>query len=93
MIRTLVSLIILSTLMGCATPTAVPVAIKFPSVPSELLKTCPDLNLVDPNTTKLSDVLSVVTDNYITYYECKSKVDDWSEWYKTQKTIFDKVYK
>jgi hypothetical protein len=88
----LVSFIVLLALTGCDEK-LVPVTMKFPSVPPELLKACPDLNLVDPKTDKLSDVLNVVTDNYITYYECKSKVDDWIVWYNSQKTIFDKVSK
>ena len=79
---------LLSVLTGCATP--VPVAVKFPSVPSELMKSCPDLKTVDTNTTKLSEVLSVVVDNYSQYYDCKAKVDDWIEWYKTQQSIFDR---
>lgn len=91
--RILASLIVLLILSGCANNTAVPIAMKFPAVPTDLMKPCPDLNLVDPKTDKLSDVLTVVTDNYMTYYQCKSNVDDWIEWYNTQKTIFDKVSK
>lgn len=79
----------LSVLTGCATP--VPVAVKFPSVPSELMKSCPDLKTVDTNTTKLSEVLSVVVDNYSQYYDCKSNLDDWIEWYNTQQKIFNSV--
>ena len=89
----LASLILLLALTGCAGKTAVPVTMKFPAVPQDLMKPCPDLGQVDPTTTKLSDVLTVVTDNYMTYYQCKSNVDDWIEWYNTQKTIFDKVTK
>ena len=88
----LASLCVLLILAGCTTPT-VPVTMKFPSAPTELLKLCPDLNLVDPNTDKLSVVLGVVSDNYITYYECKSKVGDWIEWYNSQKVIFDRISK
>lgn len=80
---------LLSVLTGCATP--VPVAVKFPSVPSELMKSCPDLKTVDTNTTKLSEVLSVVVDNYSQYYDCKSNLDDWIEWYNTQQKIFNSV--
>jgi len=90
--RLLISLFITVSLLGCASK-PVPVTVKFPGIPLDLSKTCPDLQTVDPNTTKLSDVLNTVTDNYITYYECKSKVDDWMEWYRTQKIIFDKVGK
>lgn len=76
-------------LTGCATP--VPVVMKFPVVPPELLKTCPDLKTLDPETKKLSDVINVVVDNYGTYYDCKSNVDDWIEWYNSQKKIYESV--
>ena len=66
---------------------------KFPEVPQEIKVACPDLSPIDANTTKLSDVLTVVTDNYTSYYECKIKLDSWIEWYTSQKSIFDKVSK
>jgi hypothetical protein len=74
---------------GCAT--SVPVTVKFPDVPKELLVSCPNLKAVDPETKKLSEVLDTVVDNYAQYYDCKSNVDDWIEWYNSQKKIFDKV--
>ena len=73
-------------LAGC---TAVPVKPKFPDVPAELLQACPKLNAVS-ETTKLSDILNVVVDNYALYHECKIKNDAWAEWYKTQRTIYEK---
>ena len=76
-------------LTGCAT--SVPIVPPFPSVPESLMKACPDLKPVDTETIKLSDVLGAVTDNYHQYYDCKSQVDDWIEWYKTQKGIFNKI--
>lgn len=77
-------------LAGClATP--VPIVQKFPDINKELLEKCPDLKLVDPNATKLTDVLEVVVDNYKEYYDCKAKVDDWVFWYNEQKKIFEKV--
>jgi len=81
----LVSLIALS---GCST--TVPVTVKFPEAPKELMSTCPDLKQTE-TTTKLSDVLQVVTDNYSQYYECRVKLDSWIEWYKTQKKIFEEI--
>jgi len=81
----LVSMIVLS---GCST--TVPVTVKFPEVPSELMTTCPDLKQTPP-TSKLSDVLQVVTDNYSQYYECRVKLDSWIEWYKTQRTLFEEI--
>jgi hypothetical protein len=86
------SFLILSLLLaGCAT--TVPVTVKFPEVPKELMQTCPDLKTVDPNAKRLTEILDTVVDNYGQYYDCKSNVDDWIEWYNTQKKIFDKVSK
>jgi hypothetical protein len=75
-------------LTGCLNT---PVSRHFPEVPDDLLKACPDLVQVDPKTHKLSDVVSVVTDNYTEYHECRVKVDSWIEWYKTQRSIFESV--
>jgi hypothetical protein len=75
-------------LTGCLTT---PVAETFPEVPAELLVACPDLKLVDPATTKLSEVVGVVAGNYGQYQECKIKVDTWIDWYNHQKKIFDSV--
>jgi hypothetical protein len=79
-------------LSGCKRD-AVPVTMTFPEVPADLKIACPDLATLNPNTTKLSDLLDVVTDNYSTYYECRARVDVWIEWYDTQKKIFDKISK
>jgi hypothetical protein len=72
---------------GCTT---VPVTVKFPDVPKDMLETCPDLKAV-PETTKLSEVLPTVVDNYGQYYTCKDTVDSWIDWYKSQKKIFDNI--
>jgi hypothetical protein len=77
-------------LAGClATPA--PIVVKFPDANKELMQSCPDLKTVDGSTTKLTEVLDVVIDNYGEYYNCKSKVEDWIFWYNEQKKIFDKV--
>jgi hypothetical protein len=75
-------------LTGCLNT---PVSRHFPEVPEDLKTACPSLEQVDPNTTKLSEVIVVVTDNYTQYHECRVKVDAWIEWYKTQRAIFDSV--
>ncbi len=75
-------------LTGCL---ETPVKRNFPGVPEDLKVACPDLREIDPNTTKLSEVVSVVSSNYGQYQECKIKVDGWIEWYKTQKDIFESV--
>lgn len=77
----------LLVLSGC---TSVPITIKFPEVPQDMLVACPDLKLA-LETTKLSEVLPVVVDNYGQYYTCKDTVDSWIEWYENQKKIFNSI--
>jgi hypothetical protein len=86
--RSLILLLPIILLAGCLNT---PVAETFPEVPAELLVACPDLKFVDPATTKLSEVVSVVASNYGQYQECQIKVDTWIEWYNHQKKIFDSV--
>ena len=75
-------------LTACA---SVPVERSFPKVPAELMVSCPPLQIMDPETTRLSDVVQSVVTNYGQYQACDGKVDTWIEWYRTQKTIFDSV--
>lgn len=75
-------------LTGCV---ATPVARNFPDVPTELNSPCSNLNQLDVSTTKLSDVVSNVSANYGLYQECQIKATAWTEWYKTQKQIFNEV--
>lgn len=76
-------------LAGCST--TVPVKRHFPEVPQVLKTPCSELNEVKEGTTKLSEVLTVVTENYSKYHECKITVDAWIEWYDQQKKIFEEV--
>jgi hypothetical protein len=76
------------TLTACV---SVPVQRSFPKVPPELMASCPPLQVMDPETTRLSNVVQSVVANYGQYQACDSKVDTWIEWYNTQKTIFDSV--
>ena len=82
-------LLILLLLTGCST--TVPVARKFPEVPDVMMVPCPPLTQIKEGTTKLSEVIGVVTDNYFEYHKCSDKNDLWMEWYKAQKEIFDSV--
>lgn len=82
-------LMILLLLAGCST--TVPVARKFPEVPDVLMVPCPPLTQIKEGTTKLSEVIGVVTDNYFEYHKCSDKNELWMEWYKAQKDIFDSV--
>lgn len=85
--KKLLPLIILACLTGCVNT---PVKRTFPEVPKELMVSCPDLRQTD-ETTKLSEVIKVVTENYSQYHECRIVVDAWIDWYTTQKQIFDSV--
>lgn len=84
----LIILLAVLTLSACS---AVPVARKFPDAPAELNIACPDLKETEPTTTKLSEVVTVVTVNYGQYHECRIKVDSWIMWYNSQKEIFNSV--
>lgn len=76
-------------LSGCLLKDPVPIKQVWPDVPKELLEACPDLKKVDQKTTKLSDIIDVVSDNYAQYYDCKAKIDDWITWYNGQKEIYN----
>lgn len=75
---------------GCST-TPVSVTRHFPDAPIELKTACPPLQTIDPDTTKLSDVVTTVVTNYGQYHDCSDTVDGWNEWYATQKKIFESV--
>ena len=84
----LLSLLLIISLTGCSL--LVPVKRNFPEVPTELMEKCPALKQTEA-TTKMSDVLKVVTENYSQYHECTIKTETWIDWYKAQKQIFESV--
>lgn len=71
--------------------TSVPVKRHFPDVPAALTEPCPQLQTLNGSTTSIIDVITTVTENYTTYYECAIKVEGWNEWYKKQRQIFEEV--
>lgn len=75
-------------LSGC-TSTVVPLIPKFPEPPGELLTSCPDLKELAADTDRLSMILSVVSENYGQYHQCRLKNDTWREWYQAQRRIWD----
>lgn len=88
----LLAVILLTTLTGCSTP--VPITQKFPDPTSqELLESCPALKEARMDTDKLTDLMSVVADNYKEYHLCQDKVNDWIGWYKKQKDNFETIKK
>jgi hypothetical protein len=74
---------------GCST--TVPVKMKFPDVPAEMTTACVDLDQTPADTKQLSTTLEVVVKNYSKYHECRTRVDAWIEWHRTQKQIYESV--
>lgn len=87
--KKVILLAVLVSLAGCATK--VPVAMKFPAVPKQLLITCAELEKVPPTEEQLSEVAKKIVKNYGHYHECRAKVDAWIDWYNQQKEIHDSV--
>jgi hypothetical protein len=80
-------------LMAACSTTPVPVAMKFPDVPKELLISCEDLQMLQEDQLQMSELLRVVVANYGRYHECRLKMDNWIVWYNSQKEIFNTVIK
>ncbi|NBP02872.1 MAG: hypothetical protein EBU90_22700 [Proteobacteria bacterium] len=79
-------------LFGCSTVVPIkPKKQEFPQPIPQLMVPCPDLSLVPKDTTKLSDTIVVISDNYALYHECRAKLDSWIEWYNEQKKIYNSV--
>ncbi len=90
MLNKYLALFLLILISGCST--VVPVTVKFPDAPDRIKVKCPQLKTLSEEA-KLSDIAKTVTENYTTYYECAVKHDAWTEWYETQKIIFEKLNK
>jgi hypothetical protein len=82
-------LLLLPTLLltGCLST-----APKFPDIPEDIKKACPELKEAEQSQ-QMSKLLDTVVQNYGTYYECRVKVDAFIEWHTRQKEIFDKAVK
>jgi hypothetical protein len=73
---------------GCSTA---PVVMKFPEVPEALLEKCEELEKIPADTKKLSTTAEVVVKNYGKYHTCRIKVEEWQEWYRVNKKIYESV--
>lgn len=76
-------------LTGCST--ILPTTTKWPEIPGEITEACPQLQKLPADTKKLSEVVTNVSENYATYYECQAKHEAWMIWYKEQKRIYEEV--
>jgi hypothetical protein len=87
--KKIAGLVLCLMLAGCLATSPVIKAPTWPDSPGkQSLESCPALKELD-NATELSEIASVVVENYSTYYQCSVKVDAWIEWYKLQKDIYD----
>lgn len=79
-------------LTACASD---PIAVKqeFPIPPPELMEGCKDLDLIDKPTVLLSELVVVITKNYMKYHDCRSQMEAWQEWFTKQKKISDNINK
>lgn len=75
------------TLIGCGTA---PVVMKFPEAPDALMEKCEELDKI-PQTKQLSVTAETIIKNYSKYHNCKLKVDEWQNWYNSNKKIFESV--
>ena len=76
-------------LTGCST--AVPVKMKFPDVPEALMSKCDELEKLPKDTKQLSVTAESVVKNYSKYHQCRIKVEEWQEWYKANKKLYDDI--
>lgn len=74
--------------MLCGCSSIFPSSPKFPNVPEELTKKCPELAKLKEGA-KLSEVAKSVSNNYTLYHECSDKNDAWNDWYQRQKKIHE----
>ena len=76
-------------LSGCWT---VPVVPDFPKLPDQTVMNipCPELKTLKTDPT-ISDISTVLNQNYHAYYECAVKVDSWNAWYKQQREIYNRA--
>jgi len=89
--KKLMVILLVLLLSACGSVMGPKASMTWPAVPDEVKTACPDLAQIDPNTTKLSDALDVVSANYTQYYTCKDRVDNWIEWYNNQQKIYNSV--
>ena len=75
-------------LSGCSTA---PVIMKFPEVPEALMQQCEPLDKVPADTKQLSTTAEVVIKNYGKYHVCRIKVEEWQEWYRANRKIYETV--
>ena len=78
-----------SLLAACST--AVPLTQNFPQAPAVLMEKCPALRTIEGEKISIVDFTKVVSENYMTYYQCAGRIDAWIDWYQQQQKIWDET--
>ena len=90
--KTAIAFLAVICLAGCSTVVPIkPKKQEFPQPIPQIMESCPDLKQTPVETTKLSDTIVVISENYALYHECRTRVDTWIEWYNEQKKIYNSV--
>ena len=84
-------LLVSALLTGCATVTT-PVQHSLPEPPKVIVERCPDLLLLPEKEERLSELVKVVTQNYMMYHECGAKHELLVKWYNEQKQLHDAIH-
>lgn len=92
--RYILAILVFLTLSGCGMVTKfLPAKPSWPEAPKQLLEKCPDLKQIEGDKIAITELLKVVVSNYTLYYECSLKNDNWNDWYKKQKEVYEGVKK
>lgn len=85
-------------LTGCSIfKQPVPIKRNFPEPYSVGIKKeepkCQPLLTQEGDNIPITEFLKTIVQNYSLYYQCSNHVDNWNQWYKEQKEIFEKSNK
>lgn len=62
---------------------------KFPDAEKSLMIECPELSKLPNDPVTISQLMTVVVQNYTLYHQCANKVKGWKEWYEKQKNNYE----
>lgn len=85
--RFLILFICVAVMNGCT----IIVKPRFPEAPQELQVECDPLKEMNENT--LTNLLTVVNENYSSYKICSERVRLWNIWFKEHQTIYKGIFK
>jgi hypothetical protein len=87
--RSVFSAMVMVMLSGCTliTPVRPP---KFPDVPAELTQPLPDLIPLESSKKKPRELLDNAAENYGICYQYRERAAAWENWYREQKTLYQK---